>query len=354
MRAAFWHSSLVLIIMNYPFFLIPLMYILQLSFLNAAQMIPKNGRPSGEDLLLAYTEMNQPAAVELLLDLGISIETRTAQGNTALHRACYNGSLSLVDLLLRRGARVNARNNEGMTPLHCHMAMGGQNETILAMLLYCGGAIMAGDLEGRTPLHYAAMGGSSSTARKLLLSYSLQKLFRSTERARKRLFCFLCVLKRYRVSPVLSNYIISKSSSLRQLASEVIGMRLLLCGDSLIPSLARSSLISLCRSAHLAHRLSNAVNHDIELVLKKSSFGRARAIDYLDNKNSPYYSLQHVRKALAQSFYLLLEGIDPSVLDDSPGLIAYYWELQQQESRILLQVAASGNPFLSPSKKGHL
>ena len=58
------------------------------------------------------------AAVEAWLDAGNPIETRTAAaGTTLLMLACFNDQRWLVDMLLRRGAAVDAKNKHGATAL---------------------------------------------------------------------------------------------------------------------------------------------------------------------------------------------------------------------------------------------
>ena len=55
--------------------------------------------------------LNQP-------DWKISIDHKDDQGNTMLHIASQNGSKRMVKLCLRYWADVDARNNNGNTPLH--------------------------------------------------------------------------------------------------------------------------------------------------------------------------------------------------------------------------------------------
>jgi len=45
-------------------------------------------------------------------------------GSTPLHFACIGGNLKVVQLLLKKGAAVEARNVLGLTPLHCASDMG--------------------------------------------------------------------------------------------------------------------------------------------------------------------------------------------------------------------------------------
>ena len=55
--------------------------------------------------------------IGVLLELGANIEARDSRGETALHKASAAGNPAAVRLLLERGALVDIRNNDGLTPL---------------------------------------------------------------------------------------------------------------------------------------------------------------------------------------------------------------------------------------------
>jgi cytohesin len=66
------------------------------------------------------TPLNKAGLQEVALMLiakGADISPRDHQGNTLLHKAARNDWKNLVELLLAKGADVNAKNNEGKTPL---------------------------------------------------------------------------------------------------------------------------------------------------------------------------------------------------------------------------------------------
>ena len=46
-------------------------------------------------------------------------QKRYARGDTALHHAARNGDIEIVELLVSRGADVNARSDHGHFPLYC-------------------------------------------------------------------------------------------------------------------------------------------------------------------------------------------------------------------------------------------
>jgi ankyrin repeat protein len=90
---------------------------------------------------------------ELLEQDPALISARDSDGSTPLHCATWKGQLAVVELLLTRGAEVNARNQNdhwGTTPLH---AAAHANQRAIAELLIAHGAdLHATNLNGRTPL----------------------------------------------------------------------------------------------------------------------------------------------------------------------------------------------------------
>lgn len=104
-------------------------------------------------------------AAQLLLSRGASLEARSksnfASANTPLHAAAANGSTEVVGLLLAAGADVNAVDGAGYTPLH--IAAHAGNTTLVELLLSRGADVGAkkGD---ETPLALAAKQGHDATA----------------------------------------------------------------------------------------------------------------------------------------------------------------------------------------------
>jgi ankyrin repeat protein len=92
------------------------------------------------------TEAEALEAVKLCLDLGINVNDPTDKGETALHGAALRGADSIVKLLVENGAKVNAANKQGLTPLDVANGKGGApgqyrmpHESTAALLHQLGG-----------------------------------------------------------------------------------------------------------------------------------------------------------------------------------------------------------------------
>ncbi len=95
--------------------------------------------------------------VELLLSKGAKIEAKNKDGCTPLHLAVCFGYKDVIELLLAEKADFKAKNNDGYTPLH-HAACCGRKD-VVSLLLEKGANIGASTNNKLTPLHCAIING---------------------------------------------------------------------------------------------------------------------------------------------------------------------------------------------------
>ncbi|KAF1980250.1 ankyrin, partial [Bimuria novae-zelandiae CBS 107.79] len=96
-----------------------------------------------------------------LLDTGANVQAEDNSGHTALQ--FWARQLALVELLLKRGALVNAKTLEGITPLAC-----AYSSDIVRVLLQYGADPNIPSSDGCTPLMTAARRGDSEVVEMLL------------------------------------------------------------------------------------------------------------------------------------------------------------------------------------------
>lgn len=92
--------------------------------------------------------------------------SRDDRGYTPLHVAAICGQAQLIDLLVHKGAPVNATDYHALTPLHLACQRGYQGVTLL--LLHYKANTDAQDNNGNTPLHLACMYGHEDCVKALV------------------------------------------------------------------------------------------------------------------------------------------------------------------------------------------
>ena len=85
---------------------------------------------------------------------------------TPLHWGAKHGYSEIVQLMLKRGALIDARDQNGMTPL-CRAVL-AKRPVVSMLLLNSGADVNLADDQGNTPLHLAAGKGDLETARSLI------------------------------------------------------------------------------------------------------------------------------------------------------------------------------------------
>jgi ankyrin repeat protein len=125
---------------------------------------PNSRDPKGYPVLSVALRRESPKAFALLLaHPAIDVNALNATGESPLMLAAIAGDLESCEQLLARGAQVQ---KAGWTPLH--YAAGGQNTRIVELLLARGAGLDAESPNGTTPLMLAAQTAPESTVELLL------------------------------------------------------------------------------------------------------------------------------------------------------------------------------------------
>jgi ankyrin repeat protein len=122
--------------------------------------------PKVAELIAAVRAGNRSEIERQLAGSPELLKGTDAGGSTALHHAAGFGPLDNLQLLISKGAGVNARNRRGSTPLHWAI----HDEAKARLLLAKGADVNAKQAQGRTPLYLAAMLGNGLTTMRLLIS----------------------------------------------------------------------------------------------------------------------------------------------------------------------------------------
>ena len=111
-------------------------------------------------------------ATQQLLEHGASARVRNKNGQTPLHIASHHELFSIVALLLKSGADVDAQDNAARTPLHWALqSLSGDGSKTAQLLLEHGASVNMRNKNGQMPLHLAS-DRAFPTIVGLLLKYS--------------------------------------------------------------------------------------------------------------------------------------------------------------------------------------
>lgn len=66
--------------------------------------------------LIAAVEAGELPKVQKMINSGIDVNTRDAEGNTSLHIAALYGNIEMMKWLMEHKANINAKNNLGRSP----------------------------------------------------------------------------------------------------------------------------------------------------------------------------------------------------------------------------------------------
>ncbi|XP_051132033.1 uncharacterized protein LOC127252068 [Andrographis paniculata] len=120
---------------------------------------------------------NSIEIVKFLLDWQgpekLELEAKNMYGETPLHMAAKNGCNETAKLLLARGAFIEAKANNGMTPLHLAVwhSLRSEDCSTVSTLLEYNADCSTEDNEGMTPVDHLSPGPGSEKLRDLLLRH---------------------------------------------------------------------------------------------------------------------------------------------------------------------------------------
>lgn len=115
-----------------------------------------------DQLLLDAAAEGNPADIAQALKAGANIETRNKGGFTALSQAVFRDKLANVQLLVDRGADVNAQSNDEYTPL-----MAVHSVSVAQLLIQHGARVNDSNVDGQTALFFSATLDDPATAVKV-------------------------------------------------------------------------------------------------------------------------------------------------------------------------------------------
>ncbi|KAF5304118.1 hypothetical protein FQA39_LY01903 [Lamprigera yunnana] len=114
---------------------------------------PKKVKFSSGCVFLAACAAGDKEEVLRLIEKGADIDTTNIDGLTALHQACIDDNLDMVEFMVEHGSDVNRGDNEGWTPLHATASCGFLS--IAKYLIEHGANVAAVNNDGELPLDIA-------------------------------------------------------------------------------------------------------------------------------------------------------------------------------------------------------
>ncbi len=113
-----------------------------------------NQRKEGDPPMVSRATLRgDKKLVELLLKKGAKLDIPDSEGRLPLHIAIEAGKDEIAKMLIEAGAKLEVLNNEKQTPLH--LAAKTNNLEMVRTLTYLGAAVDIGDKSGWTPFHFA-------------------------------------------------------------------------------------------------------------------------------------------------------------------------------------------------------
>ncbi|KAM0290518.1 hypothetical protein ACHAO9_004876 [Fusarium lateritium] len=131
---------------------------------NDGSLLQFHEEHNGETALHIAAEFGIVNGARELIQLGAEIEATDRDDRRPLHIACLRGQAELVELLLKKGACIEAQQYQGATPLDDAV----QHIAVVELLLKHHANTRAKRDDGCTPLHTAVDEGTTEVIRRLL------------------------------------------------------------------------------------------------------------------------------------------------------------------------------------------
>ena len=130
-----------------------------------AEAPPRPVDPKVAAVIAAVRSRDRATLATLLAADPAIVQLADAGGSTPLHHAAGFGTLESLELLIAKGADVNAKNRRGSTPLFWAI----HDEAKVRALIARGATINVKQIEGRTPVYQAALLSSGNSVLRFLL-----------------------------------------------------------------------------------------------------------------------------------------------------------------------------------------
>lgn len=124
------------------------------TLLNAHPSLLDLPDPNNDTALQFAASFGAMSVVDLLLSCGARVNIRESSGSTALHHAARSGYVPIAEMLLTKGAAINDKNLLGNTPLH-NAVLNERKEMALFLLSRKADPSLK-NKEGQTPLDLAS------------------------------------------------------------------------------------------------------------------------------------------------------------------------------------------------------